>query len=161
MSKKYTKAVLQDLYDDQVATNEALEKRILDLEARLVRNSLSLIRSVSNTALSLMTETAKIIQDSSTLEKNSPYLKNVTEESWAAFSLLYAHYRKKGGMKHTRDLMSQEVLNYYSFQITEDLLALDDDIFLIARSDHFVLGWCHFFLKQEHQGSAEHGKLAE
>ena len=126
MSKKYTKAVLQDLYDDQVATNEALEKRILDLEARLSRNSLSPVRSVSNPAQSLMTETAKISQDSSTLEKNSPYLKNVTEESWAAFSLLYAHYRKKGGMKPTRDLMSPEVLNYYSFQITGDLLSLDD-----------------------------------
>lgn len=37
----------------------------------------------------------------------------------------------------------------------------DDDIYLIARSDHFVLGWCHFCLKQEHQASAEHGKLAE
>ena len=35
MSKKYTKAVLQDLYDDQVAVNEALEKRLVDLEARL------------------------------------------------------------------------------------------------------------------------------
>ena len=45
MSKKYTKAVLQDLYDDQVAINEALEKRLLDLEARLnqptpVRNTI-------------------------------------------------------------------------------------------------------------------------
>ena len=128
MSKKYTKAILQDLYDDQVAANEALEKRILDLEARLSRNSSSPVHAVSNPAQSLMTETAKIIQDSSTVEKNSPYLKNVNEESWAAFSLLYAHYRKKGGMKATRDLMSPEVLNYYSFQITDDLLTLDNDI---------------------------------
>ena len=95
MSKKYTKAILQDLYDDQVAANEALEKRILDLEARLSRNSSSSVHAVSNPAQSLMTETANIIQDSSTVEKNSPYLKNVNEESWAAFSLLYAHYRKR------------------------------------------------------------------
>ena len=73
-----------------------------------------------------MVETAKIIQDSSTIEKNSPFLKNVNGESWAAFSLLYTHYRKKGGLKPTRDLMSPEVLNYYAFQISGDLLTMDD-----------------------------------
>ena len=52
------------------------------------------------------------------------------EDSWAAFSLLYTHYRKKGGLKPTRDLMSPEVLNYYSFQISDDLLTMDDmDLF--------------------------------
>ena len=128
MSKKYTKAVLQDLYDDQVAINEALEKRLLDLEARLnqptpVRNTIDVLTPAN----SLMTETAKIIQDSSNLEKSSPFLKNVNEESWAAFSLLYAHYRKKGGSKPTRDLMSPEVLNYYDYQITGDLLTMEDE----------------------------------
>ena len=114
MSKKYTKAVLQDLYDDQVAVNEALEKRLQELEARLSGNQPP-VRNSQNPANTLMVETAKIIQDSSTIEKNSPFLKNVNEESWAAFSLLYTHYRKKGGLKPTRDLMSPEVLNYYSF----------------------------------------------
>ena len=73
-----------------------------------------------------MVETAKIIQDSSTVEKNSPFLKNVNEDSWAAFALLYTHYRKKGGLKPTRDLMTPEVLNYYSYQISGDFMLMDD-----------------------------------
>ena len=128
MSKKYTKAVLQDLYDDQVAVNEALEKRLVDLEARLSnRGSTPNIVSL-NPANSLMVETAKIIQDSSTVEKNSPFLKNVNEESWASFALLYTHYRKKGGLKPTRDLMTPEVLNYYSYQISGDFMLMDDQV---------------------------------
>ena len=77
MSKKYTKAVLQDLYDDQVAINEALEKRLLDLEDRLSTNRPTPVRNtidVLTPANSLMTKTAKIIQDSSNLEKSSPFL---------------------------------------------------------------------------------------
>ena len=129
MSKKYTKAVLQDLYDDQVAINEALEKRLEVLAARLSKRSPPLVRAYPNAytpAASLMVATAKVIQDSSTVEKNSPFLKNVNEESWAAFSLLYKHYRKKGGLKPTKDLMSPEVLNYYTFQMSEDLMLMED-----------------------------------
>ena len=130
MPRKPTNAQLQDLYDDQVAKNEALEKRLRDLEARLTGNFIPPVRNVQNSSNNLMVETAKIIQDSSTVEKNSPFLKNVNEDSWAAFSLLYTHYRKKGGLKPTRDLMSPEVLNYYSFQISDDLLTIDDmDLF--------------------------------
>jgi len=130
MSKKHTKAVLQELLDEQVAKNEALEKRLLDLESRLSDNRSPPVRNTLNPANTLMSETAKIIQDSSTVEKGSPFLKNVNEESWAAFSLLYTHYRKKGGMKPTRDLLSPEVLNYYSFQISGNLLTMDDvDLF--------------------------------
>ena len=129
MSKKYTKAVLQDLYDNQVAINEALEKRLEDLEARLSNRGSIPLRTNTvdvNPANSLMVETAKIIQDSSTVEKNSPFLKNVNEESWAAFALLYTHYRIKGGLKPTRDLMTAEVLNYYSYQISGDFMLMDD-----------------------------------
>jgi hypothetical protein len=129
MSLKYTKAVLQDLYDEQVAVNRALEKRLLDLEARLSggrSNPVQQSPDVVTPATSLMVETAKIIQDSSFVEKNSPFLKDVDEASWATFSLLYAHYRQRGGLKPTRDLMSPEVLNYYAFQIAGDLLLLDD-----------------------------------
>ena len=128
MLKKQTKSVLQDLYDAQVAKNEALEKRLQELELRLSGNIIPPVRIAQNPANNLMVETAKIIQDSSTVEKNSPFLKNVNEDSWAAFSLLYTHYRKKGGLKPTRDLMSPEVLNYYSFQISGDLLTMDDTI---------------------------------
>ena len=67
MSKKYTKAALQDLYDDQVAVNEALEKRLVDLEARLSNRGSTTNVVSSNPANSLMVETAKIIQDSSTV----------------------------------------------------------------------------------------------
>ena len=135
MSKKYTKAVLQDLYDEQVAVNESLQKRLLDLEARISgrRPNPENINLVAlNPSNSLMVETEKIIHDSSAVEKNSPFLKNVNEESWAAFSLLYAHYRKKGGLKPMRDLMSPEVINYYDFQIIEDLLVMDDAILFNA-----------------------------
>ena len=131
MSKKQLSA-LQDLYDEQVAKNEALVKRLGDLEARLSGTTPPLVRNVQNPANTLMVETAKIIQDSSTVEKNSPFLKNVNGESWAAFSLLYTHYRKKGGLKPTRDLMSPEVLNYYAFQISGDLLTMDDVILFDA-----------------------------
>jgi len=111
MPRKQTNAQLQASYDEQVAKNEALEKRLRDLEARLQGNFIPPIRNVQSPANNLMVETAKIIQDSSTVEKNSPFLKNVNEDSWAAFSLLYTHYRKKGGLKPTRDLLSPEVLN--------------------------------------------------
>ena len=87
MSKKYTKAVLQDLYDDQVAVNEALEKRLVDLEARLSNRGSNPNVVSLNPANSLMVETAKIIPASSTVEKNSPFLKNVNEESWVRFAL--------------------------------------------------------------------------
>ena len=103
MSKKYTQAVLQDLYDDQVAVNEALEKRLEDLEARLSNRGSTPNTVSSNPANSLMVEPAKIIQDSSTVEKNSPFLKNVNEGSWASFALLYTHYRKKGEFFSTFD----------------------------------------------------------
>ena len=128
MPRTPTKAMLQELYDEQVAKNEALEKRLEDLEARLSGNIIPPVRIVQNSANTLMAETAKIIQDSSSVEKNSPFLKNVNEDSWAAFLLLYTHYRKKGGLKPTRGLMSPEVLNYYSFQISGDLLTMDDTI---------------------------------
>ena len=95
MPKKQTKSVLQDLYDEQVAKNEALEKRLQELEARLTGNILPPVRNVQSSANNLMTETARIIQVSSTVEKNSPFLKNVNEDSWAAFSLLYTHYQKR------------------------------------------------------------------
>ncbi len=76
MSRKYTKAVLQDLYDEQVAVNQALEQRLLYLEARLSGGRSLPVQNGSNTlnpTASLMVETAKIIQDSSTVEKNSPF----------------------------------------------------------------------------------------
>ena len=128
MPKKQTKSVLQDLYDEQVAINEALEKRLQELELRLSGNIIPPVRIAQNPANNLMVETAKIIQDSSTVEKNSPFLKHVNEDSLPAFSLLYTLYRNKGGIKPTRNLMSPEVLNYYSFQISCDLLTMDDKI---------------------------------
>ena len=128
MPRKPTNAQLQDLYDEQVAKNEALEKRLQDLEARLAGNIIPPVRNVQSPANNLMVETARIIQDSSTVEKNSPFLKNVNEDYWAAVSLLYTHYRKKGGLKPTRDLLSPEVLNYYAFQISGDLLTMYDKI---------------------------------
>ena len=74
MSKKQLSA-LQDLYDEQVAKNEALEKRLRDLESRLSGNRSAPVLNIPSPANSLMTESAKIIQDSSTVEKNSPFFK--------------------------------------------------------------------------------------
>ena len=129
MSKTPTKHEVEVLLAARVRKNEALEKRLLDLEARLLNVGASPVQ-INHKANSLMEETAKIIQDSSTVEKNSPFLKNVNEESWATFSLLYSTYRKKGGLKHTRDLMTPEVLNYYDFQVPGDLMTMDDtDLF--------------------------------
>ena len=64
-----------------MAKNEALEKRSRELEARLTGNIIPPVQNVKSPAKNWMTETARIIQDSSTVEKNSPFLKNVNEDS--------------------------------------------------------------------------------
>ena len=60
--------------------------------------------------------------------KESPFLKNVNEESWFTFSLSYSNYWKKGGIKRIYDMLSQEALSYYQFQVAEDILQMNDDI---------------------------------
>ena len=75
----------------------------------------------------VMTATAKMIQDSSNVEKTSPFLSNVNEVAWKSFSLKYLSYRQKGGNKPTRDLFSPEVFNYYRFQIDGDINLMTDD----------------------------------
>ena len=73
MPTKPTNVQLQDLYDEQVTNNEALGKRLRDLEARLHGSIIPPIRNVQSSANNLMVETAKLVQDSSTVEKNSPF----------------------------------------------------------------------------------------
>ena len=79
----------------------------------------------------LMMETARIIQDSSSVEKTSPYLDGVDEVAWQVFSLKYLHYRTKGGKKPTRDLLSPSVMHYYGSQIVNNIWSMNDiDLYL-------------------------------
>ena len=91
---KQTKKDLQELLLEQITLNRDLEQRLQDMEARMQNmanvpisrpNSPPLlpqaysnqpppyISSATNSPNHLMMETAKIIQDSSTVEKTSPF----------------------------------------------------------------------------------------
>ena len=50
MPRKQTNAQLQASYDEQVAKNEALEKRLQDLEARLAGNIIPPVRNIQSPA---------------------------------------------------------------------------------------------------------------
>ena len=141
MPPKLNKNQLQDLLQSSQRDKQALEQRLLDMEA-LVKSLQSGTRSrasiPSNSVPSprstspiqgnpIMTATAKMIQDSSNVEKTSPFLSNVDEVAWKSFSLKYLSYRQKGGNKPTRDLFSPEVFNYYRFQIDGDINLMSDD----------------------------------
>ena len=103
---KHSKKDLEEMLKDQISENRALEQRLLDMEARMetmARNYLPLENSPAYTPPSadstnaLMMETARIIQDSSSVEKTSPFLDKVDEVAWQEFSLKFIHYRTKGG----------------------------------------------------------------
>ena len=139
---KQNKKELQALLECSQRDNQALEQRLLDLEARfksiqsgtipqapITLNSMSIASSTSPLQINpLMTATAKMIQDSSNVEKTSPFLSNVDDVAWKSFSLKYLSYRQKGGNKSTRDLLSPEVINYYKFQIDGDISIMPDDL---------------------------------
>ena len=132
---------LQALLEDSKRDNQALEQRLLDMEALIKslqsgtrpQETIPLNSSPSPPSTSpiisdpIMTATAKMLQDSSNVEKTSPFLSGVDEESWKNFSLKYLSYRKKQGNKPTRDLFSPEVINYYKYQIDGDINLMSDD----------------------------------
>ena len=139
---KLNKNELQALLESSQRDKQALEQRLLDMEA-LVKSLQSGTRSQASIPSNsvpnppstspiqgnpLMSATAKMIQDSSNVEKNSPFLSNVDEVAWKSFSLKYLSYRQKGGNKPTRDLFSPEVINYYKFQIDGDINLMSDDL---------------------------------
>ena len=138
---KMNKNQLQALLESSQRDNQALEQRLLDMEA-LVKSLQSgtrpqaLIPLFSTPTLHstspiqsnpLMSATAKMIQDSSNVDKTSPFLSNVDEVARKSFSLKYLSYRQKGGNKPTKDLLSSEVFNYYRFQIDGDINLMSDD----------------------------------
>ena len=132
---KQTKKELQEILLEQITLNRDLVQRLQNMEARM-QNMANVpiprpisppilpqaysnqpppyISSATDSPNHLMMETARIIQDSSTVEKTSPFLDGVDEALWHVFSLKFIHYRTKGGKKPTRDLLSPSVLNYYS-----------------------------------------------
>ena len=100
---KQSKKDLQVILEDTQRENRALEQRISNMEARfnvmqsgaMTPPSVSIPLDVSPSSStsshiptnSLMAATAKIIQDTSSVEKNSPFLSNVDEASWKVFLL--------------------------------------------------------------------------
>ena len=145
---KQTKKDLQRLLLEQIILNRDLAQRLQDMEARMqnmanvnVPNAIPTLPKgysnlpppytppEANSSNHLMIETAKIIQDSSTVEKTSPFLDGVDEASWQAFSLKFIHYRTKGGRKPTRDPFSPSVMNYYGSQIANIWLMNDIDLY--------------------------------
>ena len=97
---KLNKSELQALLESSQRDKQALEQRLLDMEA-LVKSLQSGTRSrasiPSNSVPSprstspiqgnpIMTATAKMIQTSSNVEKTSPFLSNVDEVAWKSFS---------------------------------------------------------------------------
>ena len=93
---KQSKKDLEELLKEQISENRALEQRLRDMEARMetmARNYLPRENPPAYTPPStdstnaLMMETARIIQDSSSVEKTSPFLDKVDEVAWQDFSL--------------------------------------------------------------------------
>ena len=132
---KQTKKDVQELLLEQISVNKALEQRLVDMEARMQNMANINVPRESpppytppdvNSSNLLMIETAKIIQDSSSVEKTSPFLDGVDEASWQAFSLKFIHYRTKGGNKPTRDLLSPSVMHYYGSQIVNNIWTMND-----------------------------------
>ena len=132
---KQTKKDLQELLLEQVTLNRDLAQRLQDMEARMQHmadvnvpreNPPAYTPPDANSSNLLMMETARIIQDSSSVEKTSPYLDGVDEVSWQAFSLKFIHYRTKGGKKPTRDLLSPSVTHYYGSQIAGNIWQMGD-----------------------------------
>jgi len=90
---------LQALLEDSKRDNQALEQRLLDMEALIKslqsgtrpQETIPLNSSPSPPSTSpiisdpIMTATAKMLQDSSNVEKTSPFLSGVDEESWKNF----------------------------------------------------------------------------
>ena len=130
-----TKKDLERLLKEQISENRALEQRLQDMEARM-QNMANVVvpRELpppytppeANSSNVLMMETARIFQDSSSVEKTSPFLDGVDEASWQAFSLKFIHYRTKGGKKPTRDLLSPSVTHYYASQIAGNIWQMGD-----------------------------------
>ena len=76
---------------EQISKNRDLEQRLLDMEARMetmARNYLprenppAYTPPSTESANALMMETARIIQDSSSVEKTSLFLDKVDEVAW-------------------------------------------------------------------------------
>ena len=132
---KQSKKDLEELLKEQISENRALAQRLHDMEARMetmARNNLprenppAYTPPSAESTNSLMMETARIIQDSSSVEKTSPFLDKVDEVAWQEFSLKFIHYRTKGGKKPTRDLLSPSVMHYYGSQIVQNIWFMND-----------------------------------
>ena len=79
----------------------------------------------SGDSQTLMNETAKIIADSSQIEKNAPICDKVDEDAWNSFALEYNVYLTKGGKKPLRDLLTLNVMNYYKRRLPgQNLLSM-------------------------------------
>ena len=131
---KQTKKDLQELLLEQITLNRDVAQRLQDMEARMQnvanvnvpRDPPAYTPAEANTSNHLMMETARIIQDCSSVEKTSPFLDGVDEVSWQTFSLKFLHYRTKGGKKPTRDLLSPSVTHYYALQIAGNIWQMGD-----------------------------------
>ncbi len=66
---------------------------------------------------SFLNGAAQVIQDSTQVEKSSPFLDSVATDAWNAFDVKFDIYRGKCGKKFLRDCIKQEVLTYYQAQI--------------------------------------------
>ena len=89
-----------------------------------LRSDSDCIPTTRDDSHSLMNETAKIIADSSRIEKEAPICDAVDEDAWNCFALKYSVYLTKGGKKPLKDLITLNVMNYYKRRLPNHNLQL-------------------------------------
>ncbi len=111
------KLINSKLESQMTQMQQMLEVISLREQARLNTSTIHLSPPVPAPDNSFMRGAAQVIQDSTQVEKSSPYLDSVTTEAWNGFDVKFEIYLAKTGKKFLRDCMKQEVLTYYQAQI--------------------------------------------
>jgi len=112
------------LQDKMEKLNSTVEKLQGMLETKILRESVVKAETIPEVPLqenSFLSGAAQVIQDSTQVEKSSPFLDSVSSESWLNFDVKFLIYRAKKGRKLLRDMIKQEVVTYYQAQIMENV----------------------------------------
>jgi len=112
------------LQDKMEKLNSTVEKLQGMLETKILRESVIKTETIPAIPIQdnyFLSGAAQVIQDSTQVEKSSPFLDSVSSESWLNFDVKFLIYRAKKGRKLLRDMIKQEVVTYYQAQIMENV----------------------------------------
>ncbi len=124
---------LQHELNEQKLRNKKMEDQMLQMQKMMdviiLREQTTLNSTMNSSPIpstipipdpSFMHGAAQVIQDSTQVEKTSPFLTSVSTEAWNVFDLTFQIYRDRTGKKFLRDCIKQEVLTYYQAQIQDN-----------------------------------------